>query len=84
MINDTRIAYGLQSISWHEGVESNKSIYKKFFEQASNAIHEVNDLLNNKATGNELDREYIKDVFTSDTIIKKSMINNLTDMILKP
>ena len=84
MIDNTRIAYGLQNISWHEGVESNKSIYKKFFEQASNAIYEVNDLLNNKVTGNELDREYIKDVFALDTIIKKSMINNLTDMILKP
>lgn len=84
MIDDTRIAYGLQNVSWYEGAESNKSIYKKFFEQASNAIHDVNTLLNDKVADNKLDRIYRKDIFTSDAIIKKNMINNLTDIILKP
>ena len=81
MVNATRFAYGLNETTWHGGADVGTAIYKKYYEQISNSIHEVNTLLNGKSS---LKRTYTKDSFVTGELIKKTMFNNLIDIILKP
>ena len=84
MINATRFAYGLNETTWHTGADAGNKILKKFFEQASNSIHDVNTLINNKTSSNTSKRTYTKDSFETNASIKKTMFNKLIDIITKP
>lgn len=85
MINANRFAYGLSEINWTDGfLQSNKSSVKKaYFEQAINAIYELNTFINGKTSSASLKRIYTKDVIQSNSIISKNIFNNMYDIIKK-
>lgn len=85
MINANRFAYGLSEYSWYDGFlqPGTTYIYKKYFEQTINAIHELTVFLNNKTSSSSLKRVYTKDVVSSNNIISKNVFNNMLNMIKK-
>lgn len=85
MINANRFAYGLSEISWTDGfLQSNKtSVQKKYFDQAINAIYDLNVFINDKTSSASLKRVYTKDVLQTNSIISKNVFNNMYDIIKK-
>lgn len=85
MINANRFAYGMTEYSWHDGFlqPGANIIAKKYFEQTVNAIHELTVFLNNKTSAVALKRVYNKDAVTTNSIINKSIFNNMIEMIKK-
>lgn len=84
MVNATRFAYGLNEISWYTGADVGSKIYKKYYEQVTNNIYDVTTTLNNKVSKTSMQRIYTKDIFAAGNPLRKTMFNNIIDMIIKP
>lgn len=85
MINANRFAYNLSETSWHDGnmVKDSTFVYKKYFEQAIDSIHQLNNNLNDKTTNSSFKRIYTKDSITTNSIISKNVFNNMLTIIKK-
>ena len=84
MIDSSRYAYNLKAVKWDSGLDKDNKVLKSFFEQAIDNVHEISTILNSKTTNKSCHRLYTKDTVSVENLIKKSMFNNLINVITKP